>query len=133
MLTAEYQSEQDRLERKWEDDNEPENVKSCVAIYMPVNIRHLREAYLTTMPPPNVTYLPKAICEKNQANVLQCIRLNLDDMFDEHAGHRTDLDGMSGVACASAAHRPQMERLRRSLNESGRENSTTIGRWMDIR
>jgi hypothetical protein len=87
MLTEEYQAEQDRLERKWEDDNEPLNIAALQKLrrHMPVNIRHLSEADLTTRPSPNGKYLPTSIAKKfKRTNVLQCIRLNPDDIECMH-------------------------------------------------
>ena len=87
VLSEEYQAEQDRLELKWEADNEPLNMEALKKIrrHMPVNIRHLSEADLTTKPSPNGKYLPVAIAKKfKRTNILQCLRLNPDDLECMH-------------------------------------------------
>lgn len=87
VLSEEYQAEQDRLERKWEADNEPANIEALKKLrrHMPVNIRHLSEADLTTKPSPNGKYLSSAIAKKfKRTNILQCLRLNPDDLECMH-------------------------------------------------
>ena len=87
MLTEEYQAEQDRLEKKWEDDNAPGNLEAVKKIrrHMPVKIRHMSEADLTNNPSPNGKFLPKAIAKKfKRTNVLQCLRINPDDLERMH-------------------------------------------------
>eukprot|EP00522_Entomoneis_paludosa_P003427 CAMPEP_0172474322 /NCGR_PEP_ID=MMETSP1065-20121228/69300_1 /TAXON_ID=265537 /ORGANISM="Amphiprora paludosa, Strain CCMP125" /LENGTH=2018 /DNA_ID=CAMNT_0013232501 /DNA_START=332 /DNA_END=6388 /DNA_ORIENTATION=+ len=87
MLTEEYQAEQDRIERKWEDDNAPGNLEALKMIrrHMPVKIRHMSEADLTNTPSPNGKFLPKAIAKKfKRTNVLQALRLNPDDLERMH-------------------------------------------------
>lgn len=87
MLTEEFQAEQDRLERKWEQENEAANVDALRKLrrHMPVNIRHLSEAELTTTPSPNGKFLPKPIAKKfKRTNILQCLRLNPDDLERMH-------------------------------------------------
>ena len=87
MLTDEYQKEQDRLEQKWEDDNREDNLEALKKIrrHMPVKIRHLSEAQLTSTMSPNGKFLPKAIAKKfKRTNVLQAIRINPDDLERMH-------------------------------------------------
>ncbi|KAL7579868.1 hypothetical protein ACA910_004879 [Epithemia clementina (nom. ined.)] len=87
MLTEEYQAEQDRVEKKWEDDNAPLNLEAVKKIrrHMPVKIRHMSEAELTNTPSPNGKFLPQAIAKKfKRTNVLQCLRLNPDDLERMH-------------------------------------------------
>ena len=87
MLSEEYQAEQDRLEKKWEDDNAPGNLEAIKKIrrHMPVKIRHMSEADLTNTPSPNGKFLPKAIAKKfKRTNILQCLRLNPDDLERMH-------------------------------------------------
>jgi len=87
MMTDEYQNEQDRIEQKWEDDNAPGNLEALKKIrrHMPVKIRHMSEADLTNNPSPNGKFLPKAIAKKfKRTNVLQCLRLNPDDLERMH-------------------------------------------------
>ena len=87
VLSEEYQAEQDRMELKWEADNEPLNIEALKKIrrHMPVNIRNLSEADLTTKPSPNGKYLPVVIAKKfKRTNILQCLRLNPDDLECMH-------------------------------------------------
>jgi hypothetical protein len=87
VLSEEYQAEQDRLELKWEADNEPYNIEALKKIrrHMPVNIRNLSEAELTKNPSPNGKYLPLEIAKKfKRTNILQCLRLNPDDLECMH-------------------------------------------------
>mmetsp|Transcript_15018 Transcript_15018/g.28687 ORF Transcript_15018/g.28687 Transcript_15018/m.28687 type:complete len:2096 (-) Transcript_15018:105-6392(-) len=87
MLTDEYQKEQDRIERKWEEDNAPGNLEALKKIrrHMPVKIRHMSEAELCNTPSPNGKFLPKATAKKfKRTNVLQAIRLNPDDLERMH-------------------------------------------------
>ena len=87
MMTEEYQAEQDRIEALWEATNAPQNEAALRKLrrHMPVNIRHLSEADLTTKPSPNGKYLPKAIAKKfKRTNVLQCLRLNPNDIECMH-------------------------------------------------
>jgi len=87
MLTEEYQAEQDAMEQKWERDNAPANVEALKTIrrHMPVKIRFMSEADLTTQPSPNGKFLPKTIAKKfKRTNVLQCLRVNPDDLERMH-------------------------------------------------
>jgi phosphoribosylaminoimidazole-succinocarboxamide synthase len=87
MLTEEYQADQARTEKKWEDDNWPENLEALKKLrrHMPVMIRNMSEAELTNQPSPNGKFLPKAIAKKfKRTNVLQCLRLNPDDLERMH-------------------------------------------------
>jgi hypothetical protein len=94
MITEEYQAEQDRIERKWEDDNLPLNLEALKALrrHMPVNIRNLSEAALCGNPSPNGKHLPKAMAKKfKRTNVLMLIRLDPDDI---ERMHPSTLDNM---------------------------------------
>jgi hypothetical protein len=87
MLTEEYQAEQLRIEKKWEDDNAPENLEALKKLrrHMPVNIKNMSEAELTNQPTPNGKFLPNAIAKKfKRTNVLQCLRLNPADLERMH-------------------------------------------------
>jgi len=87
MVSDEYQAEQDRIERKWEDDNRQANLDALKALrrHMPVNIRNLSEAALTSTPSPNGKYLPKPMAKKfKRTNVLMLIRLDPDDIERMH-------------------------------------------------
>lgn len=94
MITEEYQAEQDRIEKQWEDDNFPHNQAALKQLrrHMPVNIRNLSEAALTNTPSPNGKYLPKATAKKfKRTNVLMLLRLNPDDI---ERMHPSTLDNM---------------------------------------
>jgi transcriptional antiterminator Rof (Rho-off) len=87
LLTDEYQAEQDRLERKWEEDNAPGNLEALKKLrrHMPVEVRNMSEAQLTTEPTPNGKYLPKETAKKfKRTNVLQLIRRAPDDIVRMH-------------------------------------------------
>ena len=87
MLTEEYQAEIERQEREWEESNRADNEEALRKIrrHMPVKIRHMSEAELTNTPTPNGKFLPKAIAKKfKRTNVLQCLRLNPDDLERMH-------------------------------------------------
>lgn len=87
LLTDEYQAEQDRLEKKWEEDNAPGNLEALKKLrrHMPVEVRNMSEAQLTTEPTPNGKYLPKATAKKfKRTNVLQLIRRAPDDIVRMH-------------------------------------------------
>jgi hypothetical protein len=94
MCSEEYQAEQDRVAQQWEDDNRAGNLEALKKIrrHMPVKIRHMSEAELTNTPSPNGKFLPKATAKKfKRTNVLQCIRLNPDDL---ERMHPSTLDNM---------------------------------------
>jgi len=87
MLTDEFQQEQDAVELKWENDNAPLNLEALKKIrrHMPVKIRFMSEADLTTKPSPNGKVLPKEIAKKfKRTNVLQCLRVDPSDMERMH-------------------------------------------------
>ncbi len=87
MQTEEYQAEQLRNEKKWDDDNAPENLEALKKLrrHMPVNIKNMSEAELTNQPTPNGKFLPNAIAKKfKRTNVLQCLRLNPADLERMH-------------------------------------------------
>jgi hypothetical protein len=88
MITEEYQAEIERAERQWEADNEAANNEALKKLrrHMPVNIRHLSEAELTTTLSPNGKYLPISIAKKfKRTNILQCLRLNPNDLECMHS------------------------------------------------
>ena len=87
MMTEEYQAEQDRIEKKWEDDNFADNLEALKKIrrHMPVKIKSMSEADLCSNPSPNGKFLPKAIAKKfKRTNILQIIRINPDDIERMH-------------------------------------------------
>lgn len=87
MLTDEYQAEQLRAEKKWEDDNAPGNLEALKKLrrHMPVKIRHMSEADLTNNPTPNGKFIPQPIAKKfKRTNVLQLLRINPDDIERMH-------------------------------------------------
>jgi hypothetical protein len=87
MISEEYQVEQERKEKEWEEANWPKNLEALKMIrrHMPVNIRSMSEAELTGNPSPNGKFLPAVIAKKfKRTNVLQILRLNPDDIERMH-------------------------------------------------
>jgi hypothetical protein len=87
MITEEYQAEQDRIERQWEEDNLQANIEALRQLrrHMPVNIRNLSEAALTGNPSPNGKFLPAAIAKRfKRTNVLMLVRISPDDIERMH-------------------------------------------------
>jgi hypothetical protein len=87
MVSEEYQAEQERLEREWEESNLTANLEALKKVrrHMPVMIRNMSEAELTNTPTPNGKFLPNAIAKKfKRTNILQCLRLNPDDIERMH-------------------------------------------------
>lgn len=93
-LTEEYQAEQERMERLWEETNAGPNEEALRKIrrHMPVKIRNMSEAELTNTPSPNGKFLPKAMAMKfKRTNILQLLRVNPDDI---ERMHPASLEGM---------------------------------------
>jgi hypothetical protein len=112
LLTDEYQAEQERLERKWEEDNAPGNLEALKKLrrHMPVEVRNMSEAQLTTEPTPNGKYLPKATAKKfKRTNVLQLIRRAPDDIVRMHP---STLDNMRVTGLTLTERRALYEHLR---------------------
>lgn len=87
MLTDEYIEEQEELEQKWEDDHIEENLAALKKLrrHMPVNVKSLSEAELSSNPSPNGKVLPKDIARKfKRTNVLQLIRTDPKDLVRMH-------------------------------------------------
>jgi len=86
-LTDEWIEEQEEMEQKWEDNNAPENEEALKKLrrHMPVNVKSLSEAQLSSDFTPNGKVLPQAIARKfKRTNVLQLIRTNPDDLVRVH-------------------------------------------------
>jgi hypothetical protein len=93
-LTEEYQAEQERMERLWEETNDGPNEVALRKIrrHMPVKIRNMSEAELTNTPSPNGKFLPQAMAKKfKRTNILQLLRVNPDDI---ERMHPASLEGM---------------------------------------
>jgi hypothetical protein len=93
-LTEEYQAEQERMERLWEEANDGPNEIALRKIrrHMPVKIRNMSEAELTNTPSPNGKFLPQAMAKKfKRTNILQLLRVNPDDI---ERMHPASLEGM---------------------------------------
>ncbi|KAL3921978.1 MAG: hypothetical protein SGILL_002456 [Bacillariaceae sp.] len=111
-LTDEYQAEQERLERKWEEDNAPGNLEALKKLrrHMPVEVRNMSEAQLTTEATPNSKYLPKATAKKfKRTNVLQLIRRAPDDIVRMHP---STLENMRVTGLTLTERRALYEHLR---------------------
>ena len=112
LLTDEYVAEQDRLERKWEEDNAPGNLEALKKLrrHMPVEVRNMSEAQLTTEPTPNGKYLPNMIAKKfKRTNVLQLIRRSPDDIVRMHP---STLENMRVTGLTLTERRALYEHLR---------------------
>lgn len=112
MMTDEYQAEQDRLEKKWEEDNAPGNLDALKKLrrHMPIEVRNMSEAQLTTEPTPNGKYLPKATAKKfKRTNVLQLVRRNPDDIVRMHP---STLENMRVTGLTLTERRALYEHLR---------------------
>ncbi|GAX15365.1 hypothetical protein FisN_8Lh344 [Fistulifera solaris] len=86
-LTEEYQAEQERMERLWEEANDGPNEIALRKIrrHMPVKIRNMSEAELTNTPSPNGKFLPQVMAKKfKRTNILQLLRVNPDDIERMH-------------------------------------------------
>eukprot|EP00529_Nitzschia_sp_RCC80_P002260 CAMPEP_0113508630 /NCGR_PEP_ID=MMETSP0014_2-20120614/37128_1 /TAXON_ID=2857 /ORGANISM="Nitzschia sp." /LENGTH=1734 /DNA_ID=CAMNT_0000404373 /DNA_START=378 /DNA_END=5580 /DNA_ORIENTATION=- /assembly_acc=CAM_ASM_000159 len=112
LLTDEYVAEQDRLEKKWESDNAPGNLEALKKLrrHMPVEVRNMSEAQLTSEPSPNGKYLPNAIAKKfKRTNVLQIIRRSPDDIVRMHP---STLENMRVTGLTLTERRALYEHLR---------------------
>lgn len=112
LLTDEYVAEQDRLEKKWEEDNLPGNLEALKKLrrHMPVEVRNMSEAQLTTEPTPNGKYLPNATAKKfKRTNVLQIIRRAPDDIVRMHP---STLENMRVTGLTLTERRALYEHLR---------------------
>jgi hypothetical protein len=112
LMTDEYQAEQDRLEKKWEEDNAPGNLEALKMLrrHMPIEVRNMSEAQLTTEPTPNGKYLPTATAKKfKRTNVLQLIRRDPDDIVRMHP---STLENMRVTGLTLTERRGLYEHLR---------------------
>eukprot|EP00934_Nitzschia_sp_Nitz4_P001588 Nitzschia sp. Nitz4//scaffold64_size103689//38157//44477//NITZ4_004432-RA/size103689-processed-gene-0.77-mRNA-1//1//CDS//3329556118//1588//frame0 len=112
LLTDEYQAEQDRLEKKWEEDNAPGNLEALKKLrrHMPVEVRNMSEAQLTQEPTPNGQYLPANIAKKfKRTNVLQLVRRDPDDIVRMHP---STLENMRVTGLTLTERRALYEHLR---------------------
>jgi len=122
MLTDEYAEEHRRMEQDWERSIENDNIAAICKLrsHMPVNIRHLTEAELTTVATPNGKTLPKAIARKfKRTNILQLLRVDPDDIEKMHPSL---LEGMRTTGLTLTE--------RRALHEHFRD---VVGRWTEKR
>jgi hypothetical protein len=86
-LTDEWIEVQEEQEQKWEEDNAPENEEALKQLrrHMPVDVKSLSEAQLSSDLTPNGKVLPVVIAKKfKRTNVLQLIRTNPDDLVRVH-------------------------------------------------
>eukprot|EP00339_Tiarina_fusa_P012646 CAMPEP_0117009208 /NCGR_PEP_ID=MMETSP0472-20121206/8431_1 /TAXON_ID=693140 ORGANISM="Tiarina fusus, Strain LIS" /NCGR_SAMPLE_ID=MMETSP0472 /ASSEMBLY_ACC=CAM_ASM_000603 /LENGTH=1991 /DNA_ID=CAMNT_0004711433 /DNA_START=103 /DNA_END=6075 /DNA_ORIENTATION=- len=112
LLTDEYQAEQDRQEKKWEEDNLPGNLAALKQLrrHMPVEVRNMSEAMLTSEATPNGKYLPASIAKKfKRTNVLQVIRRAPDDVVRMHP---STLENMRVTGLTLTERRAVYEHLR---------------------
>ncbi|KAI2505471.1 hypothetical protein MHU86_8994 [Fragilaria crotonensis] len=87
VMSDEYAEQQKRSEQKWEDDNESDNVEALKKVRrcMPVNVKCLSEAQLSSFETPNGRHLPEKMAKKfKRTNVLQLIRTNPEEISRMH-------------------------------------------------
>jgi hypothetical protein len=111
-ITDEYVAEQNRIEKKWEDDNAPHNLEALKKLrrHMPVEVRNMSEAQLTNDPSPNGKYLPKDTARKfKRTNVLQIIRRHPGDIVPMHP---STLENMRVTGLTLTERRAVYEHLR---------------------
>ena len=112
LITDEYLAEQNRIEKKWEDDNAAGNLEALKKLrkHMPVEVRNMSEAQLTNEPSPNGQYLPKATAKKfKRTNVLQIVRRDPDDIVRMHP---STLENMRVTGMTLTERRAVYEHLR---------------------
>jgi hypothetical protein len=112
MLTKEWVHEQEEKERQWEASISPANYEALQKIWrhMPVNIRDLSEAVLTSAPTPNGKVLPMAMAKKfKRTNVLMLLRL---DPADIEPMHPSSLDSMRTTGLTLTERRAIHEHLK---------------------
>ena len=111
-ITDEYVAEQNRIEKKWEDDNAPHNLEALKKLrrHMPIEVRNMSEAQLSNDPSPNGKYLPKATAKKfKRTNVLQIIRRHPGDIVPMHP---STLENMRVTGLTLTERRAVYEHLR---------------------
>ncbi|KAH9102360.1 hypothetical protein AeMF1_021051 [Aphanomyces euteiches] len=87
MLTDEYQAEQERKEREWEDENREENEKALKAIrrMMPVDVKSMSEAELQAAETSTGKKMTREVALKfKRTNVLEILRTNPKDLQKMH-------------------------------------------------
>ncbi|GKY92519.1 hypothetical protein MPSEU_000222200 [Mayamaea pseudoterrestris] len=112
LASDEYQKTMKRREQDWEDCVAPENQKALVKLrrHMPVNIRNVSEAELSSTPTPNGKLLPATIVKKlKRTNVLQLIRLSPEYIENVHFAN---LEGMSLSGLTLTENRALYEHVR---------------------
>jgi len=112
MLTKEWAQEQEDKERQWEADVSPDNYEALQKIWrhMPVNIRDLSEAVLTSAPTPNGKVLPTAMAKKfKRTNILMLLRL---DPADIEPMHPSSLEAMRTTGLTLTERRALHEHLK---------------------
>ena len=112
LASDEYQQVIRRREKEWEDKIAPENQKALIKLrrHMPVNIRNVSEAELSSKLTPNGKTLPVAIVKKlKRTNVLQLIRLSPEYIENVHFAN---LEGMSLSGLTLTENRALYEHIR---------------------
>ena len=87
QLTDEWIEEQEENERLWEESVMAANEEALKKLrrHMPVDVRNMSEAALSTQPTPNGKYLPQSIAKKfKRTNVLQLLRIDPEDIVPMH-------------------------------------------------
>eukprot|EP00980_Cylindrotheca_fusiformis_P031792 scaffold26981_cov157-Cylindrotheca_fusiformis.AAC.1 len=131
VLTDEYQAEEKRKEKEWEDTNAPENLEALKKLrrHMPVEVRNMSEAQLTNDPSPNGQYLPAGTAKKfKRTNVLQIIRRDPDDLARMHP---STLENMRVTGLTLTERRAVYEHVRGigPIWEGGKAEKMTERKW----
>jgi hypothetical protein len=112
MASDEYKMEIKRREKQWENDVLAANQEALRKLrrHMPVNVRNLSEADLSTKSTPNGKILPKAIARHfKRTKVLQLLRVDPNDIAKMHFA---DFEGMGLAGLSLTERRALYEHLR---------------------
>lgn len=131
VLTDEYQAEEKRKEKEWDDTNAPDNLEALKKLrrHMPVEVRNMSEAQLTNDPSPNGQYLPAGTAKKfKRTNVLQVIRRDPDDIARMHP---STLENMRVTGLTLTERRGVYEHVRTigPTWEGGKAEKMTERKW----
>jgi hypothetical protein len=112
MLTKEWAREQEDKERQWEISVSPKNYVALQKIWrhMPVFIRDMSEAHLTSEPTPNGQMIPKAMAKKfKRTNILMLLRM---DPASIEPMHPSSLEAMRTTGLTLTERRALHEHLK---------------------
>jgi len=113
MLTKEWAEEQKQKEQQWENDVSAANLEALKKVrrHMPVNIRNMSEASLSSDLTPNGKVLPKAIGRKfKRTNILMILRT---DPAAIESMHPSSLEAMRTTGLTLTERRALHEHLKK--------------------